>query len=254
MCRDLAAEAALTVQALTPHLHPHPCRAKQHLPFLQRAGKMQAVCEYVLSGHRLKLHIPKEGVTIAFNPSGVRCPQRGQPAAAGRPAVEVRGPGQAGQAGRWGRSAAWTCTEEAGWRFGRFWQPGKRAGRFSSCRPAPSGGISGCAAAGAGGVQQAVAVFQAAPQRPPPPPTPTPKHTHACMHTRTIPLYPIVCPTFTVHPDACCFLRSAGGAVLRGGAGLHPGPGAAGATQLPASQPASWQLSCCFCLQPTGLP
>ncbi|KAL4429360.1 hypothetical protein ABPG77_005134 [Micractinium sp. CCAP 211/92] len=63
-------------------------RAKQHLPFLQRAGKVQAVCEYVLSGHRLKLHIPKEGVTIAFNPSGVRCPQRGQPAAAGRPAVQ----------------------------------------------------------------------------------------------------------------------------------------------------------------------
>jgi len=38
----------------------------------------------------VQLHIPKEGVTIAFNPSGVRCPQRGQPAAAGRPAVEVR--------------------------------------------------------------------------------------------------------------------------------------------------------------------
>lgn len=72
-----------------PHPCP-PCRAKQHLPFLQRAGKVQAVCEYVLSGHRLKLHIPKEGVTIAFNPSGVRCPQRGQPASAGRPAVEVR--------------------------------------------------------------------------------------------------------------------------------------------------------------------
>jgi staphylococcal nuclease domain-containing protein 1 len=66
------------------------CRAKQHLSFLQRAGKVPAVCEYVLSGHRLKLHIPKEGVTIAFNPTGVRCPQRGQPAAAGRPAMEVR--------------------------------------------------------------------------------------------------------------------------------------------------------------------
>jgi staphylococcal nuclease domain-containing protein 1 len=62
-------------------------RAKQHLPFLQRAGRLAAVCEFVLSGHRLKLHIPKEGATIAFNPSGVRCPQRGQPASAGRPAV-----------------------------------------------------------------------------------------------------------------------------------------------------------------------
>lgn len=65
-------------------------RAKQHLPFLQRAGKVPAVCEYVLSGHRIKLHIPKEGVTLAFNPSGVRCPQRGMAASAGRPATEVR--------------------------------------------------------------------------------------------------------------------------------------------------------------------
>ncbi|KAI3435969.1 hypothetical protein D9Q98_002027 [Chlorella vulgaris] len=63
-------------------------RAKQHLPFLQRAGKVPAVCEYVLSGHRIKLHIPKEGVTLAFNPSGVRCPQRGMAASAGRPATE----------------------------------------------------------------------------------------------------------------------------------------------------------------------
>ena len=65
-------------------------RAKQHLSFLQRAGKTPAVCEYVLSGHRIKLYVPKEGVTIAFNPSGVRCPQRGQKASEGRPAIEVR--------------------------------------------------------------------------------------------------------------------------------------------------------------------
>lgn len=45
--------------ALHPRLHspahPLPCRAKQHLPFLQRAGKVSAVCEYVLSGHRVKV-------------------------------------------------------------------------------------------------------------------------------------------------------------------------------------------------------
>lgn len=37
---------------------------------------MNAVVEYVLSGHRIKVYIPKEGVTIAFAPSGVRTPAK----------------------------------------------------------------------------------------------------------------------------------------------------------------------------------
>ena len=48
---------------------------------------MQAVVEYVLSGHRLKLSIPKEGVTIVFAPSGIKTPSRAQPAAPGKPAI-----------------------------------------------------------------------------------------------------------------------------------------------------------------------
>ncbi|GFR42157.1 hypothetical protein Agub_g3009 [Astrephomene gubernaculifera] len=63
-------------------------RAKQYLPFFQRAGKMQGVVEYVLSGHRLRVHIPKEGVTIVFAPSGIKTPSRPQPAGNGRPAVQ----------------------------------------------------------------------------------------------------------------------------------------------------------------------
>lgn len=55
-------------------------RAKQHLSFLQRAGKMTAVCEHVMSGHRVKLYVPSQGVTIAFSPSSVRCPARAQAA------------------------------------------------------------------------------------------------------------------------------------------------------------------------------
>lgn len=35
--------------------------------------------EYVLSGHRFKLLIPKETCSIAFALSGVRCPGRGEP-------------------------------------------------------------------------------------------------------------------------------------------------------------------------------
>ena len=35
--------------------------------------------DYVLSGHRFKLLIPKETCGIAFSLSGVRCPGRGEP-------------------------------------------------------------------------------------------------------------------------------------------------------------------------------
>ena len=38
-------------------------------------------------GHRLKIHVAKEGVTIAMAPSGVRAPQRAMPAMGGRPAT-----------------------------------------------------------------------------------------------------------------------------------------------------------------------
>ena len=65
--------------------------AKQYLPFFQRAGRVTGICEHVLSGHRVKVHVPKEGVTVAFSPSGVRAPQRGQLASRdGRAATEVR--------------------------------------------------------------------------------------------------------------------------------------------------------------------
>eukprot|EP00798_Chlamydomonas_sp_ICE-L_P007216 gene7216-323_t len=64
-------------------------KAKQYLPFFQRSGTMPCVVEYVLSGHRLKLHIPKEGVTIVFAPSGIKTPSRAQAAGMGRPATQA---------------------------------------------------------------------------------------------------------------------------------------------------------------------
>ncbi|KAM3380515.1 ribonuclease TUDOR 1 [Capsicum galapagoense] len=54
-------------------------KARDFLPFLQRNRRMSAVVEYVLSGHRFKLFIPKETCSIAFSVSGVRCPGRGEP-------------------------------------------------------------------------------------------------------------------------------------------------------------------------------
>lgn len=54
-------------------------KAKDFLPSLQRIRRIPAVVEYVLSGHRFKLYIPKLTCSIAFAFSGVRCPGRGEP-------------------------------------------------------------------------------------------------------------------------------------------------------------------------------
>ncbi|XP_014501824.1 ribonuclease TUDOR 1 [Vigna radiata var. radiata] len=54
-------------------------KAKDFCPFLKRSGRVPAVLEYVLSGHRFKVLIPKETCSIAFAFSGVRCPGRDEP-------------------------------------------------------------------------------------------------------------------------------------------------------------------------------
>ncbi|XP_047081605.1 ribonuclease TUDOR 1-like [Lolium rigidum] len=54
-------------------------KAKDFLPFLQRNRRQAAIVEYVFSGHRFKLTIPKETCSIAFSLSGVRCPGRDEP-------------------------------------------------------------------------------------------------------------------------------------------------------------------------------
>lgn len=47
-------------------VHQETHKAKQFLPFLQRAGRSEAVVEYVFSGSRLKLYMPKETCLITF--------------------------------------------------------------------------------------------------------------------------------------------------------------------------------------------
>lgn len=49
-------------------------KAKQFLPFLQRAGRSEAVVEYVFSGSRLKLFMPKETCLITFLLAGEPAP------------------------------------------------------------------------------------------------------------------------------------------------------------------------------------
>jgi len=60
-------------------------KAKQFLPFLQRAGKSAGVVEYVVTGHRMKIHVPKESASIAFSLAGVRCPQPPRSGSGGEP-------------------------------------------------------------------------------------------------------------------------------------------------------------------------
>lgn len=50
-------------------------KSKQFLPFLQRAGKMQAVVEFVASGSRFRLYIPRETCVITFLLAGIQCPR-----------------------------------------------------------------------------------------------------------------------------------------------------------------------------------
>lgn len=54
-------------------------KAKSLLPSFQRMGKVSGVVDFVLSGHKLKVFLPKESVVVAFCPSGVRTPQRPSP-------------------------------------------------------------------------------------------------------------------------------------------------------------------------------
>ncbi|DBA04877.1 TPA: hypothetical protein N0F65_006879 [Lagenidium giganteum] len=50
-------------------------KAKQYLPFLKREKSTRAVVEYIYSGTRVKLFIPKENCMINFVVAGIKCPQ-----------------------------------------------------------------------------------------------------------------------------------------------------------------------------------
>lgn len=58
-------------------------KAKQFLPFLQRAGRCTAVVEFVASGSRLRLYLPKETCLITFLLAGITCPRASRPGPGG---------------------------------------------------------------------------------------------------------------------------------------------------------------------------
>uniref|UniRef100_A0AAY4C3L9 Staphylococcal nuclease domain-containing protein n=1 Tax=Denticeps clupeoides TaxID=299321 RepID=A0AAY4C3L9_9TELE len=63
-------------------------KAKQFLPFLQRAGRSEAVVEHVFSGSRLKLYMPKETCLITFLLAGIECPRTSRITASGSQVAE----------------------------------------------------------------------------------------------------------------------------------------------------------------------
>lgn len=58
-------------------------KAKQFLPFLTKADRLDAVCEFVASGSRLRVFLPKETCLITFLVSGIDCPRGSRPGPAG---------------------------------------------------------------------------------------------------------------------------------------------------------------------------
>lgn len=50
-------------------------KCKQFLPFLQRAGRMQGLVEFVASGSRFRVYIPRETCIITFLLGGISCPK-----------------------------------------------------------------------------------------------------------------------------------------------------------------------------------
>lgn len=59
--------------------------AKQFFPFLQRAGRVSAIVEFIGSGSRVKVYIPRETCFATFLLSGISCPR------------SSRGPNEPGQ-------------------------------------------------------------------------------------------------------------------------------------------------------------
>jgi staphylococcal nuclease domain-containing protein 1 len=50
-------------------------KCKQFLPFLQRAGRMQGLVEFVASGSRFRVYIPRETCLVTFLLGGINCPK-----------------------------------------------------------------------------------------------------------------------------------------------------------------------------------
>lgn len=60
-------------------------KAKQFLPLLQRSGRCDALVEFVSSGSRFRVYLPKESCMLTLLLAGIDCPRLGRPANAQGP-------------------------------------------------------------------------------------------------------------------------------------------------------------------------
>lgn len=58
-------------------------KAKKFFPFLKRAQKTEATVEFVASGSRMRIYIPKESVLVTFLLAGINCPRGSRPGIGG---------------------------------------------------------------------------------------------------------------------------------------------------------------------------
>lgn len=60
----------------------------QYLPSWQRALRIDAIVEFVASGSRFRIYIPRENCLVTFLLGGIYCPRSSRPALNGQPATE----------------------------------------------------------------------------------------------------------------------------------------------------------------------
>ena len=59
-------------------------KSKQFFPSMQRAGRSDAVVEFVASGSRLRIYVPRETCLMTLLLAGIQCPRTARPAGAGK--------------------------------------------------------------------------------------------------------------------------------------------------------------------------
>lgn len=63
-------------------------RSKQFLPYLQRSQRSEGIVEFVSSGSRLRVYVPKETCLITFLLAGIQCPRGARLGPGGKPIGE----------------------------------------------------------------------------------------------------------------------------------------------------------------------
>lgn len=62
---------------------------QQYLPSWQRALRTEAIVEFIASGSRFRVYIPKDSCLVTFLLGGITCPRSSRPAINGAPAQEA---------------------------------------------------------------------------------------------------------------------------------------------------------------------